>query len=158
GECRRTGEPDGVGGGLEQAEGPGAVRAVTELQASQHLSLGPRQVRERDHDEVDDHEGLDDRDPPGLGHRASTPAGATSTSPLSPPACSFGTRTMPARWLLLTRARSVTALPADESTTSSPVRMARRSASARESSASACGRWNWSSATRSTAGPEKSGL
>ena len=88
----------------------------------------------------------------------SLPARATSTVPRTSPANSRGMRAIPSRSLRLTRAFTVTVAPPPVSVTSSPVLTPRCFASASESSTSACGRWNCSSDTRSTAGPEKSGL
>jgi len=89
---------------------------------------------------------------------AVTSVRATSTAPRTSPANSRATRATPSLKVLLTRARSVTDAPPPLKVTSSPVAIPSRFASAGESSTSACGRWNWSSSTRSTAGPEKSGL
>ena len=78
--------------------------------------------------------------------------------PPRPFACSSATRAMPLRSLRLTRAGSVIALPFVPTVTSRRSRSRASVASSAESSSSACGRWNWSSVTRSTAAPEKSGL
>ena len=51
-----------------------------------------------------------------------------------------------------------TALPFVPTVTMSPVSTPRQPASSADSSSSGRGRWNWSSETRSTAAPEKSGL
>src|SRR5207247_1154400 len=127
-------------------------RALAELHAAEELALEESRVRERDHDQVDDHEGLDQRDPPRLGH-----AGFTSTCACRPAAWSRAIRTVPARRSCAIRARSSTDVPFDLTTTSAPERMPRARASPADSSISGPGRWNWSSGTRSTAGPEKSG-
>src|SRR5258707_582103 len=81
-------------------ERAGAIRAVASLHAAHRLALEPRQVRERDHDEVDDDPGLDDRDPPGLVLHAITSARATSTVPSTSPANSRATSATPGCTLL----------------------------------------------------------
>ena len=87
-----------------------------------------------------------------------------STTPSPPrvprrsPACSRAMRATPARRSLAIFARSCTDVPLCDTVTVAPFAIPRAFASAAASSTSACGRWNWSSSTRSTAGPEKSGL
>src|SRR5205823_14885663 len=145
-------ELDEVGDRLEAPVRAGAVRPVAELHPPEQLALEERRVREGEHDEVDDHEGLDEADPPRLAHER-----VTSTVVCSPSACSSATRTTPATRRPSIRARRRRAVPFERTNTSSPVRTLRRLASSAESSTSGLGRWNWSSGTRSTAGPEKSG-
>src|SRR2546423_1902714 len=58
---------------------------------------------------------------------------------------------------LLMVARSSIEVPFERTSTGSPRFTPRRLASLAESSISGAGRWNWSSGTRSTAAPEKSG-
>src|SRR5581483_559696 len=154
-------ELDEVGDRLQEAELAGAVRAVAELHPAHQLPLDQRQVGEEAEDDVDDHQSFDEGDPPGLrrGHAlTSSRAFSSSTMPPSPSACSIATRAIPLRRRRLTRAGSVIALPFVPTVTRSPVEMFRQAASSTESSSSGCGRWNWSSMTRSTAAPEKSGL
>src|SRR4029079_6927556 len=141
-----------VGDRMQKPERPGAVGPVAELHPAQHLALDQRHVREGQQQQVDDQERLDDRDPPGVCHLA------TYTVPPSSPACSAAIRTAPARRAALTRAWSSSDVPLCETRTVSPLAIPRFSASSADSSTSATGRWNWSSVTRSTAGPEKSGL
>ena len=76
---------DEVGDRLEEPERAGAVRAVAELHAPEHLALDPGHVGERAEQQVDDQERLDRGDPPGLVHGF-----VTSTKPPSSPACSLG--------------------------------------------------------------------
>jgi hypothetical protein len=59
---------DEVGDRLQQPEGTGAIRAVAVLHAPEQLAFEPRRVREGEHDEVDDHQCLDERDPPDFLH------------------------------------------------------------------------------------------
>jgi hypothetical protein len=63
----------------------------------------------------------------------------------------------PATSLRLRRARSATVVPFERTFTGEPGSMPSFFASSGESSISVPGRWNCSSGTRSTAGPEKSG-
>src|SRR5439155_10777178 len=90
---------------LQEPEGPGAVRPVAELHPAEHLALHPRHVGEREQQQVDDHEGLDERDPPGVGHLL------TSTWPPRSPACSAAIRTTPCRSWRPMRARSSSEVP-----------------------------------------------
>src|SRR5207237_622740 len=137
-------ELDEVGERLQQALRPGAIRPVAVLHPAEQLPLEPGRVGERDHHEVDDHEGLDDRDPPGLAHSL-----LASTGPeCSPAAWSAGTSARPSRRRLLTFARSATEVPFDRTVTVSPFAIPRARASARESSTCAPGRWNCSSGMR----------
>src|SRR5439155_18347190 len=106
-------ELDQVGERLQQAEGYGAVRAVPVLHAAEQIPLEPRRVGERDHDQVHDHRGLDQGDPPDFPH------GAISTVGWRSPAYSSGTRRTPGRSSRLTRARSVIEVPFDRTVTSS---------------------------------------
>src|SRR5205823_1064481 len=111
---------DQVGDRLEQAVRAGAVRAVAQLHPAEELALEQRRVRERDHDQVDDHERLDQRDPPGLGH-----ALFTRTLCWKPGTCSRGARAMPGVSRSFTRARSSTEVPFELTTTLSPSRTRR---------------------------------
>src|SRR4029450_13661890 len=126
---------------------------VAQLHPAHDLPLGERQVRERDHHEVDHDERLDEAHPPvdGLRH-----AFTTSTSGWRSPACSSATRTTPSSSLRLIRARSSTEVPLERTSTASPFAIPRLRASPDASSTSRPGRWNSSSTTRSTAGLEKS--
>src|SRR5262249_17487610 len=148
-------ELDEVGDRLQEPERAGPVGPIAELHAAEQLALQPGRVGERDHDQVDDHERLDERDPPHLVHDELQ---AIVTGPLrTAPACSSGISAVPSCSPARTRARSVTDVPLLPTVTSSPAATPRRRASARASSTSAPGRWNSSSGTRSTAAPEKSG-
>src|SRR5205823_680983 len=129
----------------------GAVRAVATLHPAEELALEEGRVRERDHHQVDDHERLDQRDPPRLGHRL-----FTRTFCARPGTCSRAARATPGVSSAFTRARSSREVPFELTTTASPSAIRRFSASTGASSISAGGRWNWSSGTRSTAGPENS--
>src|SRR5207248_10847140 len=137
---------------LEEPVRPGAVRPVAELHPAEELPLEERRVREREHDEVDDHERLDEADPPRLAH-----ARVTSTVACRPSACSSATRATPGASRASTRARRRREVPFERTTTSSPRAIPSRPASSGESSSSRAGRWKRSSGTRSTAAPEKSG-
>ena len=90
-------ELDQVGDRLQQAERPGAVRADAELHAPEQLALDQRRVGERDEDEVDDHDRLDQRDPPDLRGRRDERAHSfvTSTPCSSGSTCSAAARTAP---------------------------------------------------------------
>src|SRR5581483_4666221 len=154
GEGLLADELDEVGDRLQEAELAGPVGPVAELHPSHHLALDERQVGEQAEEEVDDEERLEQRDPPRLGHGASTSSGverASETDPVRPCACSAATSATPGRTSRESRARSSSALPFDESVTRSPSAIPRARASARARATSAEGRWNCSSGTRSTA-------
>src|SRR6185503_10451860 len=154
---------DEVGDRLQRPERPDAVRPVAQLHPAHDLALDERQVGEAEQHEVDDDHGLDERDPPRLAARAAPheePAHAltTSTSAWRSAACSSATRATPSTSVRSMRARSSTEVPFERIVTRSPLEMPRRPASPLESATSSSGRWNWSSATRSTWCPEKSGV
>src|SRR5206468_3162033 len=144
-----------VGDGLQQAVGARPIGPVAELHAPHDLALEQGRVGEGEEDDVDDHDRLDDRDPPGL-DRAGDERHAltTSTAWRRSPACSSAMRATPGRSFLLMVARSASDVPFERTETVSPLAIWRRSASSGESSSTTSGRWNWSSGTRSTAGPE----
>src|SRR5262249_6662878 len=122
-----------VGDRLQEPERTGTVRAVAELHPPHHLALGKRQGRERDQGDVDDHERLDQRDPPGLAvdvENERRHALSTSTVGWRSPACSSAIRTTPGISLRSSRARSSTLVPFDLTCTRSPFPISRRSASA----------------------------
>ena len=151
-----------VGDRLQQAERACAVRAVAQLHASHHLALEPRQVREEHEHEVDDDHRLDDRDPPGLVSRVRlVPRRARQCDAAVEVLRVLVARSSatPSRSFVRERARSSTEVPFARDGDEVAVRDAARRARPRgRASTSACGRWNCSSVTRSTAGPEKSGL
>src|SRR5581483_10463255 len=143
---------DQVGERLEYSSRTGAVRPEAALHPREQLALDECRERHRDQQDVDDHEGLDQADPPGLAH-----VRETSTAPARAAANSSAARATPATRSCSIRARSSTDVPFELTRTVSPGEMPRTRASSVESSISGAGRWKASSGTRATAGPEKSG-
>src|SRR5205823_15135923 len=123
-----------------ESERAGAVGAVPALHPAEQLALEQRRKRHRDEQDVDDHERLDQADPPGLAHVC-----ITSTAPGRALTCSSAARTTPWIRLRLTRARSSTEMPSELTRTTSPLAIPRTWASSGESSTSASARWNSSS-------------
>ena len=148
-----------VGDGLQEPEGPRAVRPVAELHAPEQLALEPGRVRESEQDEVDDQERLDGVDPPGLVQLLGHQAVSTCTRSPRPSAYSDAIRTMPVRSLRFTCARSSRVVPFEATARRRPVAIPRVRASSWASSTSASGRWNasWGDALDGCAAEERAG-